>query len=91
MKQELCEKLIQKLNLKILINDKNKISIKLDENFYQGINVEKLFIVSTGISTRFNFSYNGSAIIISLNKINLERHYINYILDLLLYLDNQKK
>ena len=37
------------------------------------------------------FSYNGSAIIISLNKINLERHYINYILDLLLYLDNQKK
>lgn len=91
MKQELCEKLIQKLNLKILINDKNKISIKLDENFYQGINIEKLFIVSTGISTRFNFSYNGSAIIISLNKINLERHYINYILDLLLYLDNQKK
>lgn len=91
MKQELCKKLIHKMNLKILINDKNKISIKLDENFYRGINIEKLFIASTNISTRFNFSYNGSAIIISLNKINLEKHYINYILDLLLYLDNQKK
>lgn len=91
MKQELCKKLIHKMNLKILINDKNKISIKLDENFYRGINIEKLFIASTNISTRFNFSYNGSAVIISLNKINLEKHYINYILDLLLFLDNQKK
>lgn len=90
MKQELCEKLIQKMNLKILINDRNKISIKLEECFYKNINIEKLFIASTSISTKFNFSYNGNAIIISLNKINLEKHYINYILDLLIYLDNQK-
>ena len=91
MKQELSEKLIDKLNIKVLINDRNKFSIKLDESVYKNLNIEKLFITSTHITTRFNFSYNGNAIIISLNKINSDKHYINYILDLLLYINQEKK
>ena len=90
MKQELSEKLIDKLNIKVLINDRNKFSIKLDESVYRNLNIEKLFITSTHITTRFNFSYNGNAIIISLNKINSDKHYINYILDLLLYINQEK-
>ena len=90
MKQELSEKLIDKLNIKVLINDRNKFSIKLDESVYRDLNIEKLFITSTHITTRFNFSYNGNAIIISLNKINSDKHYINYILDLLLYINQEK-
>ena len=89
MYQELVEKLMNQLGIKVLINDKNKISIKLEEEIYSKINIEKLFIESTKISTKFNFVYRGSSIIITLNKINLDKHYIYYIFDLLVYIHSK--
>lgn len=90
MYQELVEKMISRLNIKILINDKNKLSLKLEEDTYAHLNIENLFIESTKISTKFNFVYRGEAINISLSKVNLDKHYIYYIYDLLKYIEKNK-
>ena len=90
MYQELVEKIINRLGIKLLINDRTKFSFKLEENVYKNINVEKLFIESTKISTRFNFAYRGNAIHITLNKLNLEKHYLYYIFELLNYIEKTK-
>jgi len=87
MYQELVEKIINKLQIKVILNDKLKFSIRLDENVYKHLNVEELFIESTRISTKFNFVYRGNAIHITLNKTNNEKHYIYYIYDLLSYIE----
>ena len=91
MKQELCEKIIDKLNINVIRNDKSKFVIELKTMVYSHLNVEELFIETTRICTRFNFAYRGGSIDISLNKENLDKHYINYILDLLKYIDNAIK
>ena len=91
MKQELCEKIIDKIGINVVQNDRLKFAIKLDNNIYNKLNVEKLFIETTRISTKFNFAYRGDAIFISLLKEQVEKHYINYVLDLLLYISEQLK
>ena len=91
MKQELCEKIIDKIGINVVQNDRLKFAIKLDNNIYNKLNVENLFIETTRISTKFNFAYRGDAIIISLLKEQVEKHYINYVLDLLLYISEQLK
>ena len=91
MKQELVEKLIDKLKIKLLVNDKMKFTLKLDNDVYSKLNIEDLFIEATKICTRFNFAFRADAIHISLNKENLEKHYINYIMELLIYIDSNIK
>ena len=91
MKQELCEKIIDKLGINVVQNDRLKFVIKLDNNIYSKLSVENLFIETTRISTKFNFAYRGDAIFISLLKEQVEKHYINYVLDLLLYISEQLK
>ena len=91
MKQELCEKIIDKIGINVVQNDRLKFSIKLDNNIYNKLNVENLFIETTRISTKFNFAYRGDAIFISLLKEQVEKHYINSVLELLLYISEQLK
>ena len=91
MKQELCEKIIDKIGINVVQNDRLKFAIKLDNNIYNKLNVENLFIETSRISTKFNFAYRGDAIFISLLKEQVEKHYINYVLDLLLYISEQLK
>ncbi len=88
MYQELTEKLLSNAGIKILINNSQKIALKLDESVFKKLNIEKLFIESTRISTKFNFVYRASHIEISLNKINLDKHYIYYLFDLAKYISS---
>lgn len=90
MYQELVEKLINRLGIKILINDRNKFSFKISENLYSNLNIENLFIESTRISTKFNFAYRSNDIHISLSKLNLEKHYLYYIFEILSYIEKTK-
>ena len=91
MYQELTEKMLSSLNIKILINNSSKISLKVLENVYKHLSIEKLFVDSTKISTKFNFMYRNDFIEISLNKINLEKHYIYYLYELVKYINNSIK
>lgn len=87
MYQELVEKIINRLQIKVLMNDKMKFSMRLDENVYKKLNIEELFIASTRISTKFNFAYRGNSIYINFNKLNSEKHYIYYIYEILSYIE----
>ena len=77
--------------IKVLINNTQKISLKITEEVYKNIDIEKLFVEATKLSTKFNFMYRGSYIEISLNKLNLDKHYIYYLYDLVLYINNNIK
>ena len=88
MYQELFEKLLNKYNIKLNMNTKEKISLRLEENLYKKLNIEDLFINASRLTTKFNFIYRGNFIIIELNKFNLEEHYIYYLANLLVYIEN---
>ena len=89
MYQELLEKLVNKYEIIISMNTNQKFSIRLNENIYNKLNIEDLFIQASRINTKFNFIYRGNSIFIELNKINLEKHYVFYVTKLLIYIDEQ--
>ncbi len=89
MIQEYVEKLLDKLSIKILINDQSKISLKIDDKIYAKLNIEELFIETSRINTKFSFVYRDTFIIISLLKLKYDEHYLNYILKLLKYIQKE--
>lgn len=89
MYQELIEKIINKYNIIIAINTNQKISIRLNFDIYNKLNIEDLFVQATKIETKFNFIYRGNSIFIELNKNNLERHYVIYVAKLLIYIEKE--
>ena len=81
--EKYLEKLLMITNVKITENDNLKTVLRIKKEVFEGINVEKLFVESTKISTKFNFSYKNNTIIITLLKATLERNYIYYLESLL--------
>ncbi len=81
--EKYLEKLIMVTNVKMTENDNLKSIIKLKKEIFSNINVEKLFVETTKISTKFNFSYKNETIIITLLKATLEKNYIYYLESLL--------
>ena len=88
--EKYVEKLIMITMVKINENDNLKVSLKLKEEIYKSINVEKLFVESTKITTKFNFSYKANSIYITLLKASLEKNYIYYIEEILELIYNLK-
>lgn len=89
MVQEYIEKLINKLGIGILINDKSKISLKVGDSIYSKLVIENLFVKANQINSKFSFVYRNTYIMISLLKINYEKNYLYYILDLLKYINEK--
>lgn len=89
MAQEYTEKLFSKLNISILINDKTKISFKLQDSIYNKLSIEELFVKANQINTKFNFAYRNNYIMISFQKLNYEKNYLYYLLDLLKYINKK--
>ena len=81
--EKYLEKLLIITGVNILENDNLKIVLKLKKEIYESISVEKIFIESTKISTKFNFSYKSGSILVTLLKATLEKDYIYYLEELL--------
>ncbi len=81
--EKYLEKLLMILMIKIMENDNLKVTIKLKPEVYENISIEKLFVESTRITTKFNFQYKNNSIFITLLKATLEKDYIYYLIDLL--------
>jgi len=81
--EKYLEKLLMITMVKITENDNLKTVLKIKKEVYETINVEKLFVESTKITTKFNFSYKNNTIIITLLKASLEKNYIYYLESLL--------
>ena len=81
--EKYVEKLLMITMVQISENDNLKVSLKLKPEVFESLGVEKLFVDSTKITTKFNFSYKGKSIIITLLKASLDKNYIYYIEELL--------
>lgn len=81
--EKYVEKLLMITMVQISENDNLKVSLKLKPEVFESLSVEKLFVDSTKITTKFNFSYKGKSIIITLLKASLDKNYIYYIEELL--------
>ena len=87
--QEYIENLMQELNIKLFINDSTKISLRIDEEIFKNINIENLFVYTTRLNSKFAFVYRNNYILLSLLKLNYEKHYLYYILDVLKYIKKE--
>lgn len=87
--QEYIENLLLKLNIKLFTNDNTKIALRIDESVYKNLNIENLFVYTTRLNSKFAFVYRNNFIILSLLKLNYEKHYLYYILDVLKYIQKE--
>lgn len=81
--EKYIEKLVMITMVKIIENDNLKVTFKLKKEIYESLNVEKLFVSATKITTKFNFTLKNNSIFITLLKASLEKDYIYYIEELL--------
>ena len=83
MYEEWFEKLAQKLEIKTVKQTKTLIDLELSEDISKKINGEDLFMISYKICKKFKLSYKENKIHIILELVNLEKHFLLYIIDLL--------
>ena len=81
LKQSLLENLIQKYKIKLLNNTNYVITLSIPKEVYEKTKVEELFLKILNVSIKFNFKYQNNNIILSLNKLGLEKNYVDYLLD----------
>jgi transcription-repair coupling factor (superfamily II helicase) len=82
MHEELFEYLARELNITRIKQTKNSIEVVLPKELNEKINIEELFIKLSNyrfyrLSSRFN------QIVITLDIIKLDKHFIYYLIDLL--------
>lgn len=83
MYEELFEHLATDLKITKVNQTKNFISISLPVEISNNIDGDKLFIKVCSLSRKFRFSMKNKELIITLDTINLDKHYIYYLIDLL--------
>ncbi len=83
MYQEWFEKLANRLNIKNIKQMKNFIEVTLDPNLTKKINGEYLFIEINKISRMFRLSLKNKRLVIILDTVKLEKHFIYYLIELI--------
>lgn len=91
MHEEWFEKLAKELDITKIRQTKNFIEIILNKEQTQQINGEKLFIEVSQISRMFRFSLKNGQLIIILDLIKLDKHFIYYLIKLLEIIKEQIK
>lgn len=90
MYEEWLEKLANSLNIRNFRQSKNFIEIIIQKNILEEIDSKELFFGVSDISRKFRMSMRGNNLIITLDTINLDRHFVFYLIDLLLLIKNIK-
>ena len=83
MHEEWFEKLASKLNLVKLRQTETLLEFELPQDISEKIPGDKLFLIAYNINPKFRFAYKMKKIHISLSLVNLEKHFIYYLVDLL--------
>lgn len=84
MYEEWFEKVAKSLNITQIIDDKNTVTIKLPKEITNKIDGEKLFIDSYNLNKNFSLNYKNNLISIILDKKNNDKHYLVYLIEILL-------
>ncbi len=91
MYEEWFEKLAKDLGIDKVKQTNNFIEITLPKSFTEDINGEQVFMEVNQLSRMFRFSMKLGCLVITLDTIKLEKHFIYYLIDLMNILLNQKK
>lgn len=91
MHEKLFENKLQKLNIKKIKQTNNFIEIILPENLTAKIDGEKLFFEINNITRMFRMSLRKKELIITLDTVKLEKHFIYYLLQLIDKLETCQK
>lgn len=83
MYEEWFEKLALKLNIKRIRQTETLLEVELPEDISNKIQGDKLFLIAYNINPKFRLSYRMKRIYISLSLVNLEKHFVYYLVDLL--------
>lgn len=91
MYEEWFEKLAKKLEINKIKQGKNSIEITIPENVLKRVDGQELFVGVNKISRMFRFSMKNKILIITLDIVKLEKHFIYYLIDLFELIDSIKK
>ena len=91
MYEELFEKRATKLNIKDVKQTKNFIEVWLPLDLTNSIHGDKLFLDVMKLSRMFRFSMKSRRLVITLDTVKLEKHFIYYLIDLLDIIEKSKK
>ncbi|MBR3362952.1 MAG: transcription-repair coupling factor [Bacilli bacterium] len=91
MYEEWFEKLANKIGIKNIKQTKNFVQIELDENITNKIDGENLFYETSKLSRMFRFSMKQKKLIITLDIIKLDKHFIYYLIDFIKIVEKSLK
>jgi transcription-repair coupling factor (superfamily II helicase) len=91
MYEEWLEKLARKLNINKIKQGKNSIEITISEQNLKTVDGQELFLGVNKISRMFSFSMKSKCLIITLDIVKLDKHFVYYLIDLLELIDKIKK
>ena len=91
MYEEWFEKLALSLDIKEFKQTKNSIEIIIRESIVNNLEVQNLFFEVTKLSKNFRFAMRGKNMVITLDIISLDKHFIYYLIDLLNLIKKHKK
>ena len=87
MHEEWFEKLIKKFDINNIRQTNNFIEITLSKDLTNKINGELLFIETSKLTNKFRFALKREQLIVTLDLINLDKHFIYYLIEFIQVLD----
>ncbi len=91
MHEELFENRAKKIGINKIIQTKNSIAVYIPNEISQKINGDQLFLNVCSLTRKFRFGMKNKELIITLDTVTLDKHYIYYLLDMLDILENSLK
>lgn len=73
------ENLVKINNINVVEDNNIRITFSIKPSVYNNLDVQELFVRTSGLSTKFNFNYKNNVIFVSLLKGNLDKNYIYYV------------
>lgn len=83
MNEELFEKKATQLGIKEIRQTKNFINLVLPPALTEQIDGEALFLKAMDLTRNIRFGMRGKCLIVTLDTVHLEKHFIYYLIDLL--------
>lgn len=91
MYEQLLEKIVQRLGINNIRQTKNFIEIPISKKQAEKIDGEELFYQITRMGKMFRFQGKLNKLYIILDTINLDKHYVYYLIDLMKIIEKCKK
>lgn len=91
MYEEWFDKMAHQLGIKQIRQTNNFIEITIPKDLTQQLDGEKLFIDVLALSRMFRFGSRGNQLLITLDIVKLDKHFIYYLVDLLQIISSCKK